>query len=267
MTSIRLIALDLDGTLLDSSLEISEDNKNAVRGAMELGVSVVINTGRMFRSSKAFVDQLSLTGPVICYNGAMICRPDGEVTFHEPLDIEVARGLLSIFRDRGIYVQSYVDDILNVRENDGETVWYVKTFGADWRLVGDALYSPVTAPTKLLAITDGIEQSHVIRDEMSELFGDKLYVTISNSNFVEMMNPAANKGRRLAHVARDMGIGMESVMALGDGENDIEMVSCAGIGIAMGNGLEKIKSAACDIAPANDEDGVAWAIRKYVLEA
>jgi Cof subfamily protein (haloacid dehalogenase superfamily) len=259
-----LIALDLDGTLLDSSLAISNANRSAVRRAVELGVSVVINTGRMFRSAKAFVDQLRLTSPVICYNGAMICRPDGSAAFHKPLDIDVARGLLSIFRDRKIYVQSYIDDVLNVKENDMETVWYVKTFGVEGHPTGDALYTPTSAPTKLLAITDGIEQSRAIRDEMSELFGDKLYVTISNSNFVEMMNPSADKGLRLADVARDMGVGMESVMAIGDGENDVGMVSRAGIGIAMRNGLEKIKSAADDIAPANDHDGVAWAVRKYV---
>jgi Cof subfamily protein (haloacid dehalogenase superfamily) len=260
-----LIALDLDGTLLNSSLVISEANGDAVRRALELGVSVVINTGRMFRSARTFVDQLRLTSPVICYNGAMICRPDGMPTFHKPLDIEVARGLLSIFRNRGIYVQSYIDDVLNVKENDMKTIWYVKTFGVEGHLAGDALYAPASAPTKLLVITDGIEQSRAIRDEMSELFGDRLHVTISNSNFVEMMNPSADKGRRLADVARGMGVDMRSVMAVGDGENDVEMVSRAGIGIAMENGLKKIKSAADDIAPANDEDGVAWAVRKYVL--
>jgi Cof subfamily protein (haloacid dehalogenase superfamily) len=262
-----LIALDLDGTLLDSSLAISETNEKAVHEVMERGVSVAINTGRMFCSTRTFVKRLEVNGPVICYNGAMICRPDGTVIFHKPLDLDVARGLLSIFKDRGIYVQSYVGDALYVKENDRDTIWYINTFGVDRCFIGDEFYSPTTAPTKLLSITEGIEQSLAVRDEMSELFGDKLYVTISNSNFVEMMNPAANKGERLADVAREMGIGMESVMAVGDSENDLEMISRAGVGIAMGNGFEAVKSAADDVAPTNDEDGVAWAIRKYVLKS
>jgi Cof subfamily protein (haloacid dehalogenase superfamily) len=264
---IKLIALDLDGTLLDSSLSIPEANKRAVREAMERGVSVVINTGRMFCSTRRFAARLGVSGPVICYNGAMICRPDGTVIFHEPLDLEVARGLLLIFEKRGLYVQSYIDDALYVKEIDAETISYINTFNVDRCVAGDGFRSPTTAPTKLLSVTGGIEQSLAVKDEISELYGDKLYVAISNSNFVEMMNPAANKGDRLADVARDMGIGMESVMAVGDSENDLEMISLAGVGVAMGNSFETVKSAADDIAPTNDEDGVAWAVRKYVLEA
>jgi Cof subfamily protein (haloacid dehalogenase superfamily) len=263
-----LIALDLDGTLLDSALQISDANMDALRRAMELGVAVALSTGRMFRSAKAFAMRIGTGMPIICYNGAMTRRPDGETMANMPLDIGVARGLLSMFRDRDMYVQSYIDDVLHVRSAlEGEAASYMSVFGVEGRSVGDALYSPEAAPTKLLAVTSGLGQSHEIVREMSGIFGGRLYITVSNANFVEMMDPGANKGDRLEELARGMGFGMESVMAIGDGENDVEMISRAGVGIAMRNGLDRVLSAADDIAPTNDEDGVAWAVARYVLNA
>jgi hydroxymethylpyrimidine pyrophosphatase-like HAD family hydrolase len=101
--------------------------------------------------------------------------------------------------------------------------------------------------------------------EMSEIFGDRLYVTTSNADFVEMMNPEAGKGKCLRRLADILDVDMETVMALGDGDNDAEMIKMAGIGVAMANARNSAKLAADVIAPSNDECGVAWAIEKFVL--
>ena len=266
MPSIKLIATDLDGTLLDSAGKIPERNKAALLAAMERGVYVTLCTGRMFGSAKRFTSQLGITIPVICYNGAMVRRPDGEMLSHHPLEMGLARRLLAIFKERDIYVQSYVDDILYVRDEDEEEFQiYMRHFGVTGRAVGNDLYTPSVAPTKLLAVGDTVDEAETLMYELQGKFGGEVYVTRSNADFVEMMDPRAGKGRALATLAESLGISMDEVLAIGDGENDAEMIECAGFGIAMANGRERPKSLALEIAPSNDEDGVAWAVEKYVL--
>ena len=263
--NIKLIASDLDGTLLNSSGILQERTEAAIRAAEGLGISFTISTGRMFCSAARFARQVGVKIPLICYNGAMIRSLDGTTFSHEMLDMGVARRLLEIFRERDIYVQSYVDDVLYVKNwRDSEYQDYMKHYGIDGVAIGDALYDPQIPPTKLLATTEGVGESrHLIR-EIADIFGDSLYITSSNSEFVEMMNPNVNKAKALATLAGMLGIGMENVMALGDGENDVEMIRESGLGVAMSNGRQSAKGAANATAPANDDLGVAWAIERFV---
>lgn len=268
MAGIKLIATDLDGTLLDSSGKIPEANKAALRAAAARGVHVTISTGRMFGSALRFATQLGTTIPLICYNGAMVRYPGGELLSHTPLDLGLAKRLLAIFRERKLYVQSYIDDVLYIRDDhDEEFREYLRHFGISGRPIGEELYNPMTAPTKLLAMTETAEESEQLMFELRERFGAEVYITRSNSDFVEMMAPSVNKSKSLAGVANNLGVGMDEVLAIGDGENDVEMVANAGLGIAMGNGGSKIRAAVRHIAPKNDENGVAWAVEKFVLHA
>lgn len=262
---IQLIASDLDGTLLDSNGVLQERNEAAIRAAEALGIPFTISTGRMFSSAARFARQVGVKIPLICYNGAMIRSLDGTTLSHETLDMDVARRLLAIFRERDIYVQSYVDDALYVKNwRDSEYQEYMKHYGINGVAIGDALYDPQIPPTKLLATTGGVEESRHLMRELSATFGDSAYITSSNSEFVEMMNPNVNKARALAALAAMLDIDMKSVMALGDGENDVEMIRESGLGVAMGNGRPSARDAAKATAPTNDDHGVAWAIEKFV---
>jgi Cof subfamily protein (haloacid dehalogenase superfamily) len=221
----------------------------------------------MYKSARVFAEQLGIRDvPLICYNGSMIRKMDGETLLHLRLDMDVARGLLDIFRKRNIYVQAYIDDELYVRDfDDRKHIYYYSNFGAPGQPIGDGIYAPQTPPTKLLAITSSLDESRALMHEISEIFGDRLYVTTSNADFVEMMNPEAGKGKCLRNLARILGVDMENVMAIGDGDNDAEMIKMAGIGVAMANARNNAKIAADVIAPSNDECGVAWAIENYAL--
>jgi Cof subfamily protein (haloacid dehalogenase superfamily) len=266
-SKIKLLVSDLDGTMLDSSGRIPNRNIEAVRAAMERGVKVTLCTGRMYSSARKFAETLGITDvPLICYNGSMIRGMDGVTALHLKLDMETARGLLALFRERGIYVQSYIDDELYIKDpDDDDFVNYTRHFGMLGRPVGDALYEPLTEPTKLLAKTAGIEASHALIRELSGRFGKKLYITSSNEDFVEMMNPEAGKGRCLAKLAEMLSIPMKNVMAMGDGENDAGMIRAAGAGAAMANGRESALAAADWTAPSNDECGAALAIEHFIL--
>ncbi|MDR3255459.1 MAG: Cof-type HAD-IIB family hydrolase [Synergistaceae bacterium] len=267
MSKISLIATDLDGTLLDSAGKISERNSKTIKEAISSGIGFTLCTGRMFRSALPFAVQLGVKLPIICYNGAMLKRPDGETLWHKPLDLGLAKELLSIFRERGVYVQAYAGDVLYVRNSDVNAYKeYTKMFGVTGEVIGDELFNPQSAPTKLLGITARDEEAEELVPYISERFGDRIYVTRSNSNFVEMMDSSVNKAKGLAKLAEIMNVPMSEVMALGDGENDVDMTSVAGVGVAMSNGAEKIKKAASYVAPTNDENGVSWAIERFALK-
>jgi Cof subfamily protein (haloacid dehalogenase superfamily) len=259
----------MDGTMLDDATRIPEKNRLAVAEAMRRGVAVTTATGRMYKSARVFAEQLGIHDvPLICYNGSMIRGMDGETLLHLRLGMDVAHGLLDIFRKRGIYVQSYIDDELYVHDFDDRKYiyyYYYSNFGTHGQPIGDGIYAPQTPPTKLLAITSGLDESRALMREISEIFGDRLYVTTSNADFVEMMNPEAGKEKCLRRLAGILGVEMENVMAIGDGDNDAEMIKMAGIGVAVANARNSAKMAADVIAPSNDECGVAWAIEKYVL--
>jgi Cof subfamily protein (haloacid dehalogenase superfamily) len=265
---IKMIASDLDGTLLDNSSRVPERNKAAVSEAVRRGVIFVVSTGRMCHSARGFAEQLGVTQfPLICYNGSMITEPDGEESFHLKLDMDIALALLAFFRDRDMYVQSYIDDRLFIKEDDAEQYrYYNKYFGVTGTAVGDDLYAPTRRPTKLLSKTGGIEDSRRLMKELSDMFPGKLYITSSNEDFIEMMNPGANKAKCLRLLSESRGVPLENIMALGDGDNDTEMIETAGLGIAVANARESAKKAARLVAPSNDECGVAWAIEEYVLK-
>jgi Cof subfamily protein (haloacid dehalogenase superfamily) len=267
LETIKLVASDLDGTMLDSSGKIPERNLRAVAEAMRAGVTVTISTGRMYGSAATFARRLGLGNtPILCYNGAMISNEAGETAMHLKLDIDVAREMLAIFRERGIYVQSYIDDVLYVESSsDRNFLDYQKHFGIMGKAIGDSVFDPQTPPTKLLIKTNGFEASRALMKEFSERFAGRAYVTSSSEDFVEMMNPAVDKGKCLIKLADILGVSMKNVMALGDGDNDVTMIECAGLGIAMANARDETKSYAREIAPSNDECGVAWAIEKFVL--
>jgi Cof subfamily protein (haloacid dehalogenase superfamily) len=265
---IKMIASDLDGTLLDNLSRVPERNKIAVAEAVRRGIIFVVSTGRMYRSARGLAEELGAARfPLICYNGSMISEPNGEELFHLKLDMDVALGLLAFFRDRNMYVQSYIDDRLYIEEDSAEQYqYYNKYFGITGTAVGDDLYTPARRPTKLLSRTAGIEESRELTKELSGMFPGRVYVTGSNEDFIEMMNPDANKAKCLRVLSKSFGVPLESVMALGDGDNDAEMVGTAGLGIAVANARESVKKAARFVAPSNEECGVAWAIEKYVLK-
>jgi Cof subfamily protein (haloacid dehalogenase superfamily) len=221
----------------------------------------------MFGSARRFAEQIGIKIPLICYNGAMLRRPDGEMIWHLTLGMEMARKLLSLCIARRVHVQSYVQDELYVRDADAAVFQdYIRHFGVTGKIVGDDIFNPPANPTKLLVMTNDEEDAVKMMKELEERFGDALYITRSNANFVEMMNPKANKANGLRKLAEETGVAMSDVLAMGDGENDVEMLTSAGIGVAMGNGAERIRSAAKHVAPTNDEDGVSWAVERFAFE-
>jgi Cof subfamily protein (haloacid dehalogenase superfamily) len=263
--AIKLVAVDLDDTLLDNNLTVSPRTASAIRQAIAGGVTVTMATGRMFSSAVRYAAELELDVPLITYNGALIrCSLSGETLLHKPLEEATARGILAFFKERGWYIQVYLDDKLYVKEFDDNARLYEELSGIRAIPVGEELYSLAGTPTKMLALAEPAMIPE-IGTAVKNAFGDKVYAAASKAFYLEMTNPTVNKGIALDFLAGRLGIRQEEVMAIGDSVNDLDMLAYAGLGVAMGNASPAVKAAANVVTGANDADGVAEAIEKYVL--
>lgn len=265
MVLIRLVAVDLDDTLLDRSLKISPRAKRAIQTAVELGVTVTIATGRMYCSAAPYAKELNLDVPLITYNGALIkSGVSGETLFHCPVDTASTSGILDACRKNNWHVQLYRDDELYVRARDEKTLAYERIAGITAVELGASFYTSVGESTKILIMADPKEILQ-IRDYMSATFGDKVSLSISKPHFLEIVRKGVNKGKALDNLAGRLGISTDEVMAIGDSGNDLDMLTYAGWSVAMGNASETVKKAANAVTSANDADGVAEAIEQYVI--
>ena len=262
---IRFLAMDLDGTLVPHSLKISPRNEKAVRAAREAGVLATIATGRMSPSAKPYVEQLGIDIPVITYNGAVITdTKSGKVLREEPLTKEVVRPLMELCREKGWYIQAYHEDKLLVPEDNEKSRMYSQISGIPAIVLGDDLWKLDTA-TKLLSIASHREEQDEMAATFRKYFGDQGNVAESLGSFVEITSLQAEKSKAVAFLCDHYQIPMSAVMAIGDGGNDMGMIQSAGFGIAMGGARDDLKKIALEVTGLADEDGVAQAIEKHIL--
>lgn len=263
--SIKLVALDLDDTLLDSSRRISPRNKAAIAAAAARGVTVTLATGRMYRATRPYAADLGVDVPLIVYNGAMIKKGlSGETMFHQPLAPKTTALVLELLRRHGWYGQVYEDDELYAARYTAEADIYFRQTGVRARTVGEAFYTRSWRSTKVVTIAPAAQVPAIMHWLQAEL-GETAYVTTSKPMYVDVLHPDVSKGRALARLAQQLGVARQEVMAVGDSLNDVEMLSYAGLGVAMGNARDEVKERADAVTAANDEDGVAEAIERYVL--
>ncbi len=264
--TIRLIAIDMDDTLLNETQQVTIRTKDAIRRAMDAGVHVAIATGRMFRSALPFAREIGIRLPLITYNGAMIRELDsGKTLFHRPIGTELAQGLADLFQQKGWYLQKYVDDTLYVAELDENAQFYADYARVEAIPLGKDFFRMTEAPTKMLSMGDTAELNE-IRSVVAARYGDRLYLASSKKRYLEMVDARVNKGEAVAFLAASLGIRQSEIMAIGDSMNDVDMIEYAGCGVAMGNANSTVRAAANFVTATNSEDGVAVAIEKFVLD-
>lgn len=264
--AIKLVAVDMDDTLLDGTLKVSPRTCEAIRKAQEQGVIVTIATGRMFTSALPFAMELNIQAPIITYNGGMVRYPvSKEMVFHQTINSEVAARVVALFRQRGWYLQSYMNDELYVVERSEKAQSYEKLAGITAVAVGDDFYTMKHEPAKMLTIAEPHEIQEIQRT-LNQEFGDEIFTATSKAHYLELTHPSVNKGHALEILAEKLNIRREEVMAIGDSNNDYHMVEYAGFGVAMGNASDRLKGIAQAVTGHNNAHGVAEAIEKYVLK-
>lgn len=263
---IKLFVTDIDGTLLPIGGKASPANVDAVQKMIRAGVKVVIATGRMYCAAKPIAEQLGVPVPIISYNGALIKSSAGEVLHTHYMDATVVLKLLDFFEKRGRHVQSYSDDVLYVPfVNDGvryyETTQKVQAVNVGW----DGMREHVKDVTKLLSISDDGDELVDSMNAVRKNFGGQVEVTRSHPMFAEFMASGVTKAGAIKILADKFGVANDETLAIGDGENDLAMLTSVGVGVAMGNAVPAVKAACKYITDTCDNDGFAKAVYDYVL--
>ncbi|MDI3281355.1 MAG: Cof-type HAD-IIB family hydrolase [Bacillota bacterium] len=267
---VALIALDLDDTLLGPDLEVSERARAAIARAQGRGMRVTLATGRMFRSALPYARELGLTTPLITYNGGLIKDPlTGEVLRLRTIAAPLAREVALQARSEGLTLNVYLDDTLYVAEINPDVEYYLSIAQVEPHPVGDLVAllereSPRALPTKLLICATEAEVDRLL-PRLQERYRGRLRITRSKPRFIEIEPAEVNKGEALAYLARHLGVERDRVMAVGDGENDLDMLLYAGISVAVRTAPPHVRAAARYLTGSAGEEGVAEAIERWAL--
>lgn len=269
---IKLLVLDIDGTIAGRSNQVREPVIAAVKAVQAKGIQVAIATGRMYRSALRFHQAVGSTLPLMAYQGAMMRDPATDaVIHHKTVPMALAMALLDelerpAWRDQ-LSIHVYIDDQLYVRAISAETLDYGQRSSIQPIPVGDLRQALSREPTKLLALSENRDLVETVLTELRQQYRpDQLYLTRSVDTYFEATHPQANKGIAVKYLAEEvLGLRAENVMAIGDNFNDVEMLEYAGLSIAMGEAPEPVQAIADWVAPSVEADGAAVAIRKFLL--
>jgi phosphoglycolate phosphatase (TIGR01487 family) len=241
---IKLIAIDMDGTLLNDDHQISEENRQAIREAEKQGIHVVISTGRTRMTCDELVNSLSLHAHLITVNGSEIWNENRELVERQLLDIK------------------HIEQMWELKQKHQTTCWAATVN----QVIREEFPKDISTHEWMKFGFD------VKDDEVRELIiaelkeNPALEVTNSSPTNLEINAVGVNKAKALEKVCNRIGITMENVLAMGDSLNDLAMIKEAGIGVAMGNAQPFVKESADWVTSSNVEDGVAVAIRKWALK-
>ncbi|MBL8167800.1 MAG: HAD family phosphatase [Acidobacteria bacterium] len=276
---IRLLALDIDGTLLTSRGELTARNQTALQAAKQQGVQVVLLTGRRFNSARELVLQLALDIPLVSHNGALTKNIETLETldFH-PLAADITREIIRIGRACGVDMICCDDPhgmgtmvIEGVSEQNKALHRYLEKYRHSLVEVPDLLQYVQRDPIQMMfsgrcdPMDEFAMELERAMDGQIQLFKTR-YRSV-DLTLLDALSLTASKGESLAKLAREHGVTPDEVMAVGDNYNDLTMLRFAGLGVVMGNAEEDMKQMGFAVTGSNENSGVADAIEKYILAA
>lgn len=263
-------AFDLDGTVLRRDLTITEATVDALRALRGKGMRLVVATGRRFEGAREYAERLGFgdEDPVICYGGSMVRRMSGETLLHRTLPKDLCVEVLEWAAQRELHTRVFTDGKIVVSPETSAVIKHLSDRESDVETVGSPaawLRKGGEDPTKLVIVDHPDDISGWLQ-EAREAFSGRLFVTRSLPHYVEVGNPDGTKASALRFLCEHWGIDPARTIAFGDADNDIDMLSFAGLGVAVGGMNEEVRSAADIVAPPVNEDGVAAFVRGLVGE-
>lgn len=262
----KLIALDVDGTLLNDEHEVTEQTQKTIQEAARQGAEIVLCTGRGPQNSIPFMEQMGLSGYVISHNGAATVKVDTREVVHQyAMDAKAIVPYLDYFRKEGVHFdvntafQMFVDDV------EGLAV-EVRSMYENYLMLPSVLPPLHDLSDPIVKVTafgqpDTMDRVH----QDIAAWTPEFNILRSGEYFVDLMHPEASKGNALKQLAERRGYRQEEILAIGNYYNDITMLTYAGLGVAMDNSPLEVKAAANKVTASNNEDGVHAALLKYCL--
>ena len=275
MTRFRLLALDIDGTLLSSARVVSERTRRAVLAARARGVGLVLVTGRRHPSARRVAEDLGGGVPLVLHNGALIIS-DGEVLRCVPLAREAARTAIRLGRSHGADPVVHCGRmgegrllVQGVSESNTLLAYYLERSHPDVSTVRDLEEDLPEEPIQVM-FGGAIDEMDALRPVLAAGLGDAARVEPTfypsrRVGLLDVLDRGVDKAEALAFLQERWGLGPSDVLAIGDNWNDREMLKRAGLGLVMGNADAAMLALGLPVLPTNDEDGVAYAIERYVL--
>ncbi|HLR19072.1 MAG TPA: Cof-type HAD-IIB family hydrolase [Staphylococcus sp.] len=285
---IKLIATDMDGTLLNAAHEISEENIQAIEYAQSQGISVVIATGRAFYEANSPVNQTDLKVPYICLNGAEVRDESFNIMSTSKLNRELINRITAVMDEEDIYYQVYtnlgiytenpdrdLEIYIDIAEHAGQAADVEKIkAGIQKRIDNGTLKvvdnydkiedTPGEIVMKILAFDSDLEKINRASEKLAE--SESLAISSSSRGNIEITHSDAQKGIALETIAERLNIDMKDVMAIGDNLNDLSMLERVGYSVAMDNATPEVKAVAKHLTDTNEQNGVGKAIMKLLKE-
>jgi Cof subfamily protein (haloacid dehalogenase superfamily) len=264
---IKLIVIDVDGTLLNNEHKLSDRNRDVIKKAVAHGVRVVLATGKSRVSTENVIKELALDTPGVYLQGLMICNADGTVRKQTTMDKAPARRVISYAESNGFDVLAYSGNRLLAKHN-GEPFSQLLKYGeAPPDVVGPLVNILDSTPiNKLLIIGTDPRKLKALRWQLNQQVGEQVtLVSAAIENQLEVLPKGQSKANGVRLLLKDLGVALENVMAIGDAENDIDMLKMVGLGVAVGNASDEVKAAVKEVVSSNHDNGVAEAIEKFVL--
>lgn len=267
--TIKLIAIDIDGTLLNNDHRITPGTKATIQAALAANIKVVLCSGRPLTGVTPFLHELGISGSdqyAITFNGSMAQTVTGNVLVQHALSYTDYIDLEAWARKQAVHFQVETPERLYTANPDISWETVVESHLVHLPIAIrtlDEMPTDLNMPTAMF-----IDEEAVIDRVITAIpqnFHDRFYVVRTSPKFIEVMNKNASKGKTLHELATRLQVNADEIMAIGDQGNDLPMIQYAGVGIAMGNASEPVKEIADHITLPNTEDGVAAAINRYAL--
>ena len=273
--TIRMIGVDLDGTLLNSEKQLTAYTREVLKKAIEQEVAVVVATGRPFSGVPDELKHFPGIRYALTANGARILDMQKQkVVYENLLSVESSEKVIDILRKHHAIHEFFVDGVDYMNEYGLKNVYayfedphmaeYLQSTRIPVKDVKEKLQTMKCEVDKLQGIFRNQKDKEEALEELNTLSG--IVVTAAMDNNLEINKEGTNKGLGLLQLGKSLGISREEIMACGDGGNDVEMLKEVGFAVAMANGSDPVKKAADFVTVSNDEDGVAKAIERFVLD-
>jgi Cof subfamily protein (haloacid dehalogenase superfamily) len=268
MPKYQWCVCDMDGTLLNSSDNISDENEAALKKLQKNGIEVIIATGRLDLMVKRYIEQLDLQGHIISCNGGLIRNiHTGEIIYSNVMDKEVVKELLTHSFKEKIDFLVYTPYVMFSNRNNPRAVRYESINNT---VIADISFEVKYIDSDDMTVMEGMDILKVLlifptQEQVEEHITmcskhKSLYAVSSAQGLLDIMAAGSSKGKAVKLLADRCGVDLSDIIAFGDNHNDIEMLSCAGMAVAMGNSVDELKAVAQFVTKSNDESGIAYAI-------
>jgi len=258
-----MLALDIDGTLIDHSLRMTPANLAALRGAVEGGTRVVLATGRMFRSALPYALEIGTPEALVCYQGAVVRQPDGTVLKEWAMSPDAAATAVRLSRELDLHVNLYQDDNFYVERMGWGAERYAAVAQVEPRRVDDLMEIAAGGSTKVVFV-DHHQRLAELESRVRGALEPGSRVTFSMPEFLEVVDAGVSKAVALRFLCELYGVDAGEVIAAGDGPNDRELFEFCGLAIAPSDAIAEVLAAADDTMPPPGRDGIADLVSRYL---